>query len=479
MSVTAETALARALAAAAPLAELFAAAGQQLFLVGGVVRDALQGRFVDSVDIDCTTPARPETTRSIVSPAASALWSQGERFGTIGCLLGGQPFEITTHRAERYDPDSRKPTVAFGDDLHEDLERRDFTVNAMAVDASSGKLIDPHGGSDDLKAQILRTPLTPEVSFEDDPLRMLRAARFAASHGLKPSDDLLDAVTAMGQRMSIVAKERVRAEFERLLLLPDPTPGIRFLFETALVNHTTPFLSACEAETLSRVVAATSATTTARWAALFVGCRPGGASRLGEASQPVGAGQPVAAGRLGGANQVVTADQLGGASQHMRAMRCSNDLIESVAGLLSACHLLAPPPQNLPSIRRLVHACAGVRACTETHACATGVDFVLDFAVRVVTAKGDSTASLERCRAALTELRRHEDVDSLVVPLRGEDVMEVLGLEPGPAVGKALAYLRELMFEQGALTRPEAVAALRARGSLLACQRDGVVSQAR
>ncbi len=412
MEPPAEAALAEALAACDPLARLFSAAGHRLFLVGGVVRDALIGRFVAGADIDCTTAARPDAVRRIVSEAASALWSQGERYGTIGCLIGGQAFEITTHRAERYGSDSRKPVVAFGDDLIEDLSRRDFTVNAMAVDAADGTLFDPYGGARDLAAAVLRTPLDPEVSFADDPLRMLRAARLAAGHGLEPSGGVLEAVRAMGGRLRIVATERVRAEFEKLLLLPDPAQGLEFLFRTGLVEHAVPFLRASEPVTLGRTVAATRAVAAERWASLFV-------------------------------------DRPEGAAGHLRAMRCSTELIVAVTGLLAGRDSLAVPPQDAAGIRRLVHACGG------------RLDSVLDFTTRAAAARGEPTDPLERFRAALVDLRSRERVDDVTLPVTGIEVMDLIGLEPGPAVGQALAHLRELMFEKGPLTRAEAVAALR------------------
>ena len=218
--------LAAALEAASGLARLFSAAGYRLYLVGGVVREAVAGRFLAGADLDCTTDARPPAVRRIVGGAATTLWTQGERFGTIGCVVDGQAFEITTHRAERYDPHSRKPIVAFGDDVEQDLARRDFTVNAMAIDTADGTLIDLHGGRQDLAARVLRTPLDPSISFGDDPLRMLRAARFIASHGLTPDEAVVDAVREMGERLQIVAVERVRDEFEKLLLLEDPFRGL-------------------------------------------------------------------------------------------------------------------------------------------------------------------------------------------------------------------------------------------------------------
>src|SRR4051794_36368834 len=163
-------------------------------------------------DIDLTTDARPDETKRLVKGWAESVWTQGERFGTIGCRKDGWDFEITTHRAEAYDPDSRKPTVEFSGAVEADLSRRDFTVNAMALALPEPVLIDPFGGADDLAAGRLRTPLSPEVSFSDDPLRMLRAARFIAGYGLEPVPELTAAVEEMAPRLDIVSAERIRDE---------------------------------------------------------------------------------------------------------------------------------------------------------------------------------------------------------------------------------------------------------------------------
>ncbi len=209
-----------------PLAERFDEAGHRLYLVGGIVRDLVLGRPL-SGDIDLTTDARPERTAALVRDWADAVWDQGARFGTIGVKAGGSTFEITTHRAEAYHPDSRKPDVSFADEVEADLSRRDFTVNAMALrvtgrDGEEPELIDPFGGVGDLAAGVLRTPLHPEESFTDDPLRMLRAARFVAGYGLAPEPALVTAVSDLVGRLEIVTAERVRDELSKLLVVRGP-----------------------------------------------------------------------------------------------------------------------------------------------------------------------------------------------------------------------------------------------------------------
>ena len=238
------SAVATARAVVAPLATAFSEAGYRLYLVGGLVRDDLLGRVRDDVDYDLTTDARPETIKTLVDPFADAVWTAGERFGTIACRIDGVVYEITTHRADAYDESSRKPIVEFGDNVHDDLARRDFTVNAIAIDLADGTLVDPFGGGADLDAGRLRTPLDPEISFSDDPLRMLRAARFIATLDLTPEPALVAAVSAMRERMAIVSVERVRDELQKMLLLPDPRPGFVFLSSTGLLADVLPAIAA-------------------------------------------------------------------------------------------------------------------------------------------------------------------------------------------------------------------------------------------
>ena len=202
-------------ATVAPLSGRFIDAGHRLYLVGGLVRDRLMGAD-RTPDHDLTTDATPDRIRELVEGVADVVWLQGERFGTVGLRVGDHAMEITTHRAEAYVGDSRKPVVRFSIDLHEDLGRRDFTVNAMAVDVVDGTLHDPFDGRADLSAGILRTPLSPEESFGDDPLRMLRAARFHARYGLTPADGLVEAARSLADRLGIVSGERIRGELFRL-----------------------------------------------------------------------------------------------------------------------------------------------------------------------------------------------------------------------------------------------------------------------
>ncbi|HYH33762.1 MAG TPA: CCA tRNA nucleotidyltransferase, partial [Nocardioides sp.] len=229
-----------------PLGERFSAAGHDLHLVGGPVRDAMLGRRVG--DLDLTTSAPPEETERLLAGWADAVWDVGRDFGTIGARKGDWQVEVTTFRSDTYDPSSRKPDVAFGDSLSGDLGRRDFTVNAMAVSIPDRTFEDPYGGVVDLAHGELRTPGTPEASFSDDPLRMMRAARFAATLGFTVAPEVLAAMTAMAERIGIISAERVRDELVKLVCAPYPRRGLTLLVETGLAGHVLPELPALALE---------------------------------------------------------------------------------------------------------------------------------------------------------------------------------------------------------------------------------------
>jgi poly(A) polymerase len=228
------------------LGSRFARAGHRLALVGGPVRDALLGR--DSLDLDFTTDARPEQTVPLLRAWGDSYWEIGREFGTIGARKGDHVVEVTTFRSDSYDATSRKPEVQFGDTLEGDLLRRDFTVNAMALELPGLTFVDPHGGLIDLAAGRLRTPGAPELSFGDDPLRMMRAARFAAQLGFRVVPEALAAMTAMADRIGIVSAERVRAELEKLLIARNPRAGLELLVNTGLAAQILPELPALKLE---------------------------------------------------------------------------------------------------------------------------------------------------------------------------------------------------------------------------------------
>jgi poly(A) polymerase len=233
-----------------PLAARFAERGWRAYLVGGSVRDLVSGRESGEIDFDLTTDAPPDAIHEVVGPWADAVWTPGERFGTISCRKGDRTFEITTHRAEAYLPETRKPEVRFSPDVREDLSRRDFTINAMALDltAADPELIAPHDGMTDLLGKVLRTPLSPQTSFSDDPLRMLRAARFIAVLGMTPDPALVDAARELAPRLSIVSAERIRTELDKLIVAERPSSGLWFLVDTGLADHFLPELPAMRLE---------------------------------------------------------------------------------------------------------------------------------------------------------------------------------------------------------------------------------------
>jgi len=247
----------------ATLADAFAKAGRELAIVGGPVRDALLDRPVH--DLDFTTDAHPDEILKIVTPISTAQWDVGREFGTIGARVGGEQVEVTTYRADSYDGTTRKPVVAFGDSLEGDLVRRDFTVNAMAMRVPERTLIDPTGGVEDLVAGRLRTPIDPRVSFGDDPLRMLRAARFASQLEFEVDPATTEAIAALRETLSIVSPERVQGEVVRLLATDDPVRGIRLLVDTGLMGEFLPEVPALRLEVDEHHHQKTSTSTRSRW----------------------------------------------------------------------------------------------------------------------------------------------------------------------------------------------------------------------
>jgi poly(A) polymerase len=337
------------------------------------------------------------------------MWTHGERFGTIGAQIDGSAVEITTFRAEQYDPTTRKPHVSFGDDLVPDLARRDFTINAMAVSLHDGALHDPFDGRGDLRRGVLRTPLAPEVSFTDDPLRMLRAARFLPRFGLAAAPGLIGAATALAERLGIVSRERIHGELERLLDVADPGPGFAFLSQCGLVPHILGFPPPVD------------------WLEAIDGIDrlEGRRRRRTALLRPLGV---VAAGAVLERLRYSMADR----SDTVLAVRLVETLSER--GCSDA------------EVRRLLRDARHDR---------TLVDDVL--AVGEWT--GDRAAA--ELRRHLSSLSATEDLDAVTSPLDGDAVMAALGLAPGPEVGRAMAYLEECRIVRGPLSPDEARSMLR------------------
>ncbi len=437
----------------APLAERFVAAGKRVYLVGGIVRDGFVGRpgggpaFGPDSDVDLTTDARPDEIEAIVQGWADALWLQGKAFGTIGCTHAGRRFEITTHRAEAYSPDSRKPEVRFGDDVAADLARRDFTVNAMALELPSLELSDPHGGLADLAAGRLRTPLDPEESFSDDPLRMLRAARFAAGYGLEPAHGLVEAIERLAARIEIVSAERVRDELDKLLVVPSPDAGIWLVVRTGLAAH---FLPELPALALEQDPVHRHKDVLAHTIAVVAKTRPDRLLRLAALFHDVGKPRTRAFGPGGVTfhhHDVVGARMT---RARMEALRYSRDDIDAVSRLVEL-HLRLHTYQlgwTDSALRRYARDAGPLLGR-------------LDELVRAdcTTRDKQKAAALGRrideLEDRLAELETREQLDAIRPELDGVQVMAELGIGPGRDVGRALAFLLEVRLDEGLLGEAE------------------------
>ena len=423
-------------------------AGHRGFLVGGSVRDAFLDRLRIDSDIDIATDARPDVIERTVKGWADAVWLQGERFGTVGCEKNGDRFEITTFRAEIYRDDSRKPEVTFSDDVTTDLSRRDFTINAIALALDEPELLDPHDGLVDLAARRLRTPLSPEISFGDDPLRMLRAARFVATLGFEPDPGLLHAIEEMRERLRIISAERIRDELSKLLLADDPSAGLWLIARTKLAVEFLPELNAMELEqdpihrhkdvlahTIA-VVAKTSPRLKLRLSAL-----------LHDVGKP---------GTRGYGPQGVTFhyhDVVGArmARQRLTALRYSNDVVDDVAKLVEL-HLRFHTYRmgwTDSAVRRYVRDAGPLLEDLNE---LTRSDCTTRNAKKAATL----ARRMDELEARIAELQEHEELAKLRPALDGNAVMKLLDVGPSRIVGDALDFLLEIRMEEGEISETEA-----------------------
>lgn len=393
----------------AEIADAFVERGQHLYLVGGVVRDLALGSHDAVDDIDLTTNAEPAVIKKLVKPRATALWTQGERFGTIGGRVNGRDLEITTHRADAYDHMTRQPTVTFGTSITDDLARRDFTINAMAVSVPDLALVDPFGGLGDLDRRHLVTPLRPEQSFADDPLRMLRAARFIPRFDLTVDPALEQAASDLADRLSIVSVERIQGELERLLALPAPAAGLDFLRRAGLLDHALPLFEARGSSSTAVAVRQASAAPSvdARRAALL---------------HPLG---------------------LDGAAAALDHLRYSKAVRRRTLGLLRHRATAASEAPTAADVRRA--------------AVDLGVDALADLVGLADAVEHGAGASFATVAA---EVAAVEDLGDLASPMGGREVIRHLGVAPGPLVGRAVVHLEELRIERGPLSETAAHAAL-------------------
>jgi poly(A) polymerase len=447
------------------LAEAFAAAGFELALVGGPVRDAFLGRTVH--DLDFTTSATPDQIEKLVKPLADAIWDVGRAFGTIAAQLGEHTVEITTYRADSYDGSSRKPDVVFGSSLEEDLFRRDFTMNAMALTLPEVKLVDPCNGLEDLLAGVLRTPIEPEISFQDDPLRMMRGARFTSQLGAVIHPDTMAAMTTLAPRIADISAERVREEFTRLLATESPRQGLEVLVETGIADIVLPELPALRLEsdehahhkdvyqhTLTVVEQAIE-----EEKRRFPDQAPDVVLRVAALLHDIG--KPATRRFEGGG--VVTFyhhDVVGAklAKKRLKALRFDNNTIDSVARLIEL-HLrffgYSEQAWTDSAVRRYVrdageelerlHILVRADVTTRNKRKADRLSFAYD--------------DLEARIAVLAE---QEELQAIRPELDGEAIMAILDLPPGREVGEAYKFLLELRLDEGEIGVDEATKRLRA-----------------
>lgn len=449
------------------LGAVFAAAGHELYLVGGSVRDALLGRLTEQSDLDFTTDARPEQMLKFLRPWADALWDTGIEFGTVGVGKDGHRLEITTFRADSYDQVSRNPTVEFGDNLDDDLVRRDFTVNAMAVRISPdqpggiGDFIDPLGGLAAIQAKVLDTPSAPQVSFGDDPLRMLRAVRFVSQLGFEVAPRVLEALLEMAPQLERITVERIAAELDKMLLGKDPVAGVDLMVQTGLGDVVLPEVGemrmAIDEHHQHKDVYWHSLTVlrqavdleddgpdlVLRWAAL-----------LHDIGKPATRKHESDGGVSFHHHEVVGAKMT---RKRMRALKYSKQMVDDVSQLVYL-HLRfhgyaddkGTGKWTDSAVRRYV----------------TDAGPLLGRLHKLVRA--DCTTRNKRRAARLqtnyddlenriTELAAKEDLQRVRPDLDGNEIMEILGIPAGPQVGEAWKYLKELRLDHGPLSREQAI----------------------
>ncbi|HEU4864846.1 MAG TPA: CCA tRNA nucleotidyltransferase [Actinomycetota bacterium] len=430
---------------ATELGERFRLAGHELFLVGGVVRDLLMGR--GHGDLDFATDAVPHATTKVLRGWAERQYLVGVKYGTVGARRDDVVLEITTFREEVYAEEHRKPAVTFGKDLRTDLSRRDFTVNAMAVRLPEGEFVDPFGGVKDLAAKRLDTPLDPEIAFSDDPLRMLRAARFVAQLDLAPAPRVVAAIERMRERLSIVSAERINGELSKLLLAPAPSRGLEFAVQTGLADGFLPELSAMrlEQDPVHRHKDVLHHTF-----AVVERCEPDLTLRLAALLHDIGkptTRQITPEGVTFHHHEVVGARMV---RERLQALRYPASVVEDVARL-TELHLRfhGYSEWSDSAVRRYVRDAGPLldRLNQLTRADCTTQN---RFKAKKLEALQDD---LEERIARLAE---EENLDAMRPPLDGRQVMEHLGVEPGPAVGGALAHLMELRLERGPIDEDEA-----------------------
>lgn len=445
------------------IGELFQKAGFEISLVGGPVRDALLGLKVK--DLDFTTNARADDIQRVLKPWADNIWDVGVKFGTVGAKKGQAELEITTYRSEIYHPTSRKPQVNFGDSLAEDLNRRDFTINAIALRLPDFKIVDPHNGIDDLMNRKLVTPIDPEILFSEDPLRMMRAARFIAKLDLTVDLTIISAVEKLKERLEVVSKERISDELSKLLLLDSPRQGLEFLVNTKLAEQFLPELPALQLEVdehhrhkdvyhhslivLEQVIELEKSH--------HPQLEPDLVLRLAALLHDIGKPRTrkfEAEGRVSFHHHEVVGARM--SKKRLHELRFSNEMISDISKLVELhlrFHGYGTGQWTDSAVRRYVRDAGELllRLHKLTRA---------DSTTRNQRKAEELQKSYGQLEKRIEELSQAEELASIRPDLNGEEIMQILGLPAGPAIGKAYDFLLELRLERGPLTKDEAKAEL-------------------
>ncbi len=436
------------------LGDRFQAAGHELYLVGGWVRDLVMGRIAPDTDADLATDASPAETSLLLRGWAEAQYLVGVRFGTVGARRHGRLVEITTFREERYPEDERKPAVSFAKDIQTDLSRRDFTINAMAVRLPDGEFVDPFEGVKDLAAKRLDTPLDPEIAFSDDPLRMLRAARFVSQLGVTPAPRVVEAIERMRERLRIVSAERIREELDKLLLAESPGAGLTLLVETGLAEEFLPELPALQ---LEQDPVHRHKDVLRHTFAVIERLEPDQVLRLAGLLHDIGKPSTRAITPDGVSfhhHEVVGARM---AEERLRELRYPNAVVEDVRKLVEL-HLRFHgfgEGWTDAAVRRYVRDAGRLldKLNQLTRADCTTRD----------PKRAERFALLQdELEERIARLAEQENLEAIRPTLDGRQVMERLGLAPGPDVGEALAFLMEIRMERGEIPKDEAYGLLEA-----------------
>jgi poly(A) polymerase len=446
----------------ADIGRLFAKHGYELALVGGPVRDVFRGERPS--DLDLTTDATPDRVLAVVDGWADSTWTVGIAFGTVGLRKGSSIFEITTYRSEQYRTESRRPDVRYGRSLEEDLSRRDFTINAMAARLPGYELVDPFGGLDALKEKVLRTPGPPEESFDDDPLRILRAARFAAKLGFTVASDVRAAMTDQAPRLEIVSAERITSELTKLMLTPDPALGIDLLVQTGVAEQVLPEVSRLrmEADEHHRHKDVYQHSLTVLRQAIELEPRYGLEAdltlRLAALLHDIG--KPKTRTMLPDGRVAFHYHERVGAKMAKRrltALRFPNDVVRDVSKLVELhlrFHGYGEGEWTDSAVRRYVRDAGPLlnRLHVLTRADSTTRN----------RAKAQRLArAYDALEKRIAELSEQEELARMRPELDGNDIMRILGLAPGPLVGQARNFLLELRITRGLIGREQAVQELR------------------